>query len=333
MKKTIQIISMLLFIIWSCEPIDEERIYEEKLTVFANLEADLPLAFDTVFVTYSHSINEKHEGNNKWVEDGTVMMIHEADTILFTEAEGKPGRYVTNNYSLIVQAGVRYTLYVSDGIDEIISETIVPSAIELESVSNDSLWRCGENTSVEPINIYPFGMDQLMAFYGGFGDSSIFKYDTVVYKEDDCYTSSFTSMPYFIVKWQSETEPGMMRNIMIAQDDSPSNFIMDTSFSAIAFKGTPFQDEDGNYYRPNPQVWNFSQQEIYFSWLAFNYYGLYLMIIQSTDQAFADYYKGDPISMNQYVLPESNIEGGYGLFTSTNSVAFFVYIVQEADGN
>jgi len=332
MRRMIQILLFCLLSLWSCEPIDEDVIYEEKLTVFANLEANVPLAFDTVFVSYSHAIDERHEGNNKWVEDGTVFMIHDGDTIQFDEVENKPGRYATPFSPHIVQGGAHYTIYVSDGDLEIVSETTVPSTINLESVSNDTLWSCGEDTIVDPINIYPLSMDELMAVMGGFGDPSLVKYDTVTYKEDDCYTSSFTSMPYFIVRWSSDTEPGMMRNIMMALEGTTENFIMDTSFSAMAFKGQPFQDEDGNYYRINPQVWNFSQQDIYFSWLAFNYYGLHLIIVQSTDQAFADYYEGDPLSMNQYILPQSNIEGGYGLFTSTNSSAFFVYIVRE-EGN
>ncbi len=321
-------IGMLLLIL-GCEPLDDETIYEEKLTVFANLEANLPLAFDTVFVSYSHAIDEKHEGNNKWVEDGTVYMIHDADTIHFSEVDGKPGRYVTPFFPHIVQGGSIYSLYVSDGENEVFSETEIPSTISLESVANDSLWTCHEDSVVDRININPLQMDELMAIMGGFGDSSLIQYDTVTYIEDECYTSSFASMPYFIIRWSSDSEPGMMRNIMISLENTTENFIVDTSFSAMAFKGEPFQDEEGNLYRLNPQVWNFSQQDIYFSWLAFNYYGLHLIIVQSTDQAFSEYYEGDPLSMNQYILPQSNIVGGYGLFTSTNSSAFFVYIAPE----
>jgi hypothetical protein len=324
-----QTLLLFMMIFWSCEPIDEDVSYEEKLTVFANLEANLPLAFDTVFVSYSHAIDEKHEDNAKWMENGTVYIIHEADTFYFHESPDMPGRYATNDFSHFVQGGGSYSLYVSDGINHVTAQTIVPDSIVLESVSNDSLWQCGDDTRVEAIDIYPFGMDDLMAFWGGFGNPDIMRHDTVVYKKDDCYTSSFTSMPYFVVRWQSDSEPGMMRNINVAMEDTTSNFIMDTSFSALAFKGAPYQDEAGNYYRSNPQVWNFSQPDLYFSWLSFNYYGLHLIMIQSTDHAFSDYYKGDPMSFNQYVLPDSNIEDGYGLFTATNTSAFFVYIARE----
>jgi hypothetical protein len=32
---------------------------------------------------------------------------------------------------------------------------------------------------------------------------------------------------------------------------------------------------------------------------------------------------------NQYVLPESNIEGGYGLFSSTHSIYFVIYVKKD----
>ena len=42
-----------------------------------------------------------------------------------------------------------------------------------------------------------------------------------------------------------------------------------------------------------------------------------------------NYYSGDPAGQNQYLLPESNIIGGYGLFSSTNAKAFLVNIERE----
>jgi len=35
------------------------------------------------------------------------------------------------------------------------------------------------------------------------------------------------------------------------------------------------------------------------------------------------------MGQNQYLLPESNIKNGYGLFSSTNAKAFLVNILKE----
>ena len=61
-------------------------------------------------------------------------------------------------------------------------------------------------------------------------------------------------------------------------------------------------------------------------WLYFNYYGKHLVVVQSSDEAYYDYLSGDPLGQNQYIIPDSNIEGGYGLFTSNYSKAFFLNI-------
>ena len=65
-------------------------------------------------------------------------------------------------------------------------------------------------------------------------------------------------------------------------------------------------------------------------WLFFNYYGKHIMYIQSTDPAYYEYLSGDPLGQNQYLLPDSNINNGYGLFYSTFSTPFFLN-VEKAD--
>lgn len=90
-------------------------------------------------------------------------------------------------------------------------------------------------------------------------------------------------------------------------------------------------DEEGLYYRNTPVIWNLSQPILNFGWLSFNYYGVHMIEIQVADQNFLDYYRGFPMGppQNQYILPDGNIEEGYGLFSSTFSRIFFVYIKEE----
>ena len=54
------------------------------------------------------------------------------------------------------------------------------------------------------------------------------------------------------------------------------------------------------------------------------------MMVQSSDQTYYDYLSGDPLGSKLYILPDSNIEDGYGLFSSTTSKPFFVN-VKKAD--
>ena len=49
------------------------------------------------------------------------------------------------------------------------------------------------------------------------------------------------------------------------------------------------------------------------------------MTFQATDEAFFDYFQGLP-EFNTFVLPTSNVEGGYGLVSSSASKSFLVYV-------
>ena len=49
-------------------------------------------------------------------------------------------------------------------------------------------------------------------------------------------------------------------------------------------------------------------------WLYFDYYGYYMMTYKSTSDSYFNYFKGDPVGQNIYLLPDSNFEGGLGVF-------------------
>ena len=61
------------------------------------------------------------------------------------------------------------------------------------------------------------------------------------------------------------------------------------------------------------------------SWLFYDYYGYHLMTFQATDEAFFNYFQGLP-EFNTFVLPASNVVGGYGLVSSSASKSFLVYV-------
>jgi len=354
-------IGSLLFI--SCEPPVDATAYEEKLVVYGNLIANAPF-MDTVFVSRSYEIDEPHESKEKWVSNATVTISGSGDTISFLPVVDSPGRYLAQPSPCFVLPGVEYILDVIWEEYHVSAVTLVPDTFFIWSISSDD-WECEEETVlVDSIGLHQDenSMEDIM-FSVAIGNFNNLVMDTVVYREGPCYTTSFVSVPMFILEWESETEPGMVRVVSWSLEDTVKemepfkdldgdslfdegepfqdinqsgerdlylvNAIIDTSLSAMAFKGQMFRDEDGNYYRPNPAVWNLSQNELDFGWMSFNYYGVHLIIIQATDHSFSDYFEGDPFRQNQYILPNSNIEGGYGLFSSSYYRYFLVYVAPE----
>ena len=114
------------------------------------------------------------------------------------------------------------------------------------------------------------------------------------------------------------------------QDLTLINTFYDTTDVFKIWKGPYLRDENYNPYLGNPFLWTVETSPSPIMWLYFNYYGKHLMVIQASDDAYYDYLSGDPLGQNQYILPDSNIEGGYGLFTSNYSKAFFINI-EKAD--
>tara|TARA_Y100001936_G_C16014135_1_gene635441 strand:- start:21 stop:1214 length:1194 start_codon:yes stop_codon:yes gene_type:complete len=112
------------------------------------------------------------------------------------------------------------------------------------------------------------------------------------------------------------------------QDMTLINTFYDTTAVFNIWKGPYFRDDNYNPYLLNPFVWTIETSPSPIMWLYFNYYGKHLIVVQASDDAYYDYLSGDPLSQNQYLLPDSNIEGGYGLFTSNYSKAFFLNIIK-----
>ena len=108
------------------------------------------------------------------------------------------------------------------------------------------------------------------------------------------------------------------------------NTFYDTTDVFKLWKGPYWRDEYNNPFLDNPFIWNVETSPYPIMWLFFNYYGKHIMYIQSTDPAYYEYLSGDPLGQNQYLLPDSNINNGYGLFYSTFSKPFFLNI-ERAD--
>ena len=175
-----------------------------------------------------------------------------------------------------------------------------------------------------------------------------------------CSVGSFASKPYFVLDiddQEEETNPNLSAIRILAyaleekemgleplnndetffdynengiRDLTLINTFYDTTDVFKIWKGPYLRDENYNPYLLNPFLWTVETSPSPIMWLYFNYYGKHLMVIQASDDAYYDYLSGDPLGQNQYILPDSNIEGGYGLFTSNYSKAFFINI-EKAD--
>ncbi len=84
-------------------------------------------------------------------------------------------------------------------------------------------------------------------------------------------------------------------------------------------------------YRYNPWLWNIETSPTVVMWLYFNYYGYYLMTFKATSESYFNYFSGDPVGQNIYLLPDSNLEGGLGVFYSSASTSFLVYVDRYDD--
>ena len=81
-------------------------------------------------------------------------------------------------------------------------------------------------------------------------------------------------------------------------------------------------------YRNNPWLWNADRAPSPIMWLYFDYYGYYMMTYKSTSDSYFNYFKGDPVGQNIYLLPASNFEGGLGVFYSSSSASYLVKIIE-----
>ena len=95
------------------------------------------------------------------------------------------------------------------------------------------------------------------------------------------------------------------------------------------WKGPYFRDEDNNPYLLNPFIWTVETSTTPIMWLYFDYYGLQLMTFQATSESYFNYFSGDPVGQNIYLLPDSNFEGAKGVFYSSASTSFLVYVKRD----
>tara|TARA_X000001036_G_C20687852_1_gene808348 strand:+ start:3217 stop:4296 length:1080 start_codon:yes stop_codon:yes gene_type:complete len=358
MKKIFLI--LLFFIAFSC--IDEKPAeYEEKLIVFSSITGGLSMGVggDTCVVSLSNEITNDVDPQSLFISNALVIISENgsdtADTLF--PVENKPGRYLTKP-DVVFKNGKTYNLNVTWNNFSVTSETTIPDSIKISSPNNEYYICDGEQLKVDSIQTDNFDIDLLpvSSFEELIPFINLDNISTAYYKDDGCYIGSFASFPLFLIdfeaensktiqifsqaleRWNRGLEPDSDDNNSISfwdynkngiQDSSFTNLIYDTSFVYLIWKGDYLRYENGEPFRINPGMWQVSLTPTPMSWLYFDYYGMHLITIAATDDSYYNYYSGDPAANNQYLLPNSNINNGYGLFFSKASKSFLVNIASE----
>ena len=362
MKKGLLLLPLLIHT--GC--IDEEpAAYEEKLVVYASLTAGLPMGVlgDTCIVSLSADITEEKDPQGLFVSDALVTVHEVGKTATDTPfpVTGSPGRYLPKE-SVIFDPGKTYRLEATWQDFNVYGETKVPENIEFSSPSGETYICDGNERLVDNVNTENFDIAWLKAT-GGFEEIfqkiDFTKISTAIYRNERCYVGSFASFPLFFLNFNSEdystiqissfaleSEVRGLEPLMGSGDDNPFfdynrngmrdstfvNLIYDTTSLYQLWKEDYLRLENGDPYRINPFQWQVVESPVPMSWLFFNYYGLHLITLSATDDNYYNYYSGDPVAQNEFLLPEGNIIDGYGLFFSKASKAFLVNIVPDSAG-
>ncbi len=335
--KYLSVICMVIFLGCNIQDVDEP--YEKKIVVFGNIQANLPMV-DTLFVSQTASVDEEVDADELWITNANVKISSEDGTEIAQPVTGMPGRYLTRK-DYIYRPGTKYNLTVEVDGKTLTAETTTPEKMEIGSIKNSDYQCKEESIPVSYINTN----NAKMTAAGLITTGTI---DTVTYRSGECYTASFASYPLFKIDFnvadyntvriltlaleaaEKDLEPeGKDYNSNGYRDSTFINLIYDTTRVYQLWKGAYFRDENNNPYRQNPFVWTVETAPVNMSWLFFNYYGLQLITVQATDNNYFEYLKGDPLGQNIYTMPKSNVDGGYGLFSSTYANFFFVYLKPE----
>jgi len=275
---------------------------------------------------------------------------------------------IENYLNYIIQPGQTYHLVVNHDLDSVIATTTVPNEMNITPYDMGD-YECPDGTilptsTIDVNNLENLSFEQLITLAQSpdtFISENSINVDTVTYRFGDCFTQSFASYPMFGVDFDADNhktvkilsyaldahirglEPLDSLSSIIDPDSGGffdynyneirdsvyTNLIYDTSIGFRIWKGPYPRDEENNPYRINPWQWNVETAPTPIMWLYFDYYGLHLMTFRSTSESYFNYFSGDPVGQNIYLLPDSNVENGLGVFYSNYSSSFVVYVRRD----
>jgi len=362
----------ILLLLIRCELPTENIFYEKNPVLFGYIDAGLN-RIEPIYLSWSNNFSTSHLNQENYIENATISIstngnIPEYENIEFTYIESGEYRAISPN-NLEITPGSEWSIAATFNDNNknytLNSTTTIPNEINLTSTESSIPWNCnGESVFVNSeFNLYQ--NQNVPSLIEGWLDTQDLSFleniqaDQITYNTEECYTSSFASVPFFTLDLGSENENIVSRYTTIAletnKDINNDGYnipyeaaIFDTTLSALAFKGpmnyteidySQFPDigqipyEWGWYREPIDRI-NLTGSIISVGWLFFDYYGINMMLVQPMGKEYEDYFEGDPDEFSApYTLRETNIQSNqgnaYGLFYSTNSKFFFFNVLRE----
>ena len=295
-------LALLLAAAMGCEWINDlppDQSYEEKIVVNGILIAGTPIDSSAltskVRVHRSAAITEPYDGISVALAEATVVLSDGDSDYALLQYDDLPGMWW--HPQLVIQAGETYTIHVSDGIhDPVTATTTLPSALRFTGIMVDG----------EP-------RDSI---------------GSVVYKPavgPDVGILEPVQFTFFVVPEDSLNPPTMARLVATSLEPSAATMINeDDTVKAGIFKwqGIPPDSLERRILFGRSSTLNIVnlEGEVVVGWTVVRFYGQQNLTVFALDEAYYNYHRGNlegPPSDPNY-LPESNVMGGYGLFSSAN---------------
>lgn len=305
-KSTIAIsILFSLFTVLSCESLldlPDPKQFEELIVLNANLESGA----DNVRITLnlSASIDDLFDEQTTLLSGATVILKY--NSISDTLVETAPGIYSSTDTVFEVKSGATYSIEAYDNEHTTVTAfTTVPAPIELYDLSpvinpNDSLVYVPAGEDAQFLYPYMFSF-KVRALNGGSFPAMIRLVNEALDARAETMVTEDDTLKAFLFKWEG------------IGDDSPldiTNRIL--TKSEISFNSV---DTDAIYK---------------LGWIYYTFYGPQRLEVFALDQGYYNYHvlnlEGPPTDPNY--LPESNITGGYGLFSSSYKVSLDYYLLR-----
>ena len=303
-KRAVPVVGLVLMTLggFGCDWINglpPDQSYREKIvlngTLIAGTLIDSSALTATIRLHRSADITEPYNDLSVTLDGATVTLTEGDSSYALLAYREAPGLWY--HPTLLIQAGLTYSILVTtERHDPVTATTTVPSALAITDIMVDGEVRDSIGTIVyKPAN----------------GDSvTLFR------------PTQFT---FRIVPDEALNPPAMARLVLTARNaEEPTMITDDDELRAffIKWQGIPADSVAQRIRRGRSVSLNSINygEEFIVGWSLLRFYGQQNLSIFAMDQAYLDYHKGniEGLPSDPNYLPNSNVIGGYGLFSSAN---------------
>jgi len=308
MKSKSPILISLLYLILtvsSCESLldlPDPKQFEELIVLNANLESGA----DNVKITLnlSASIEDLFDEQTTLLSGATVILKY--NSISDTLEETSAGIYSSTDTAFEVKSGVTYSIEAYDNTHTTVAAfTTVPAPIELYDISpviipNDTLVYVPAREDAQFLDPYMFSF-KVRTLNGGSFPPMIRLVNVALDAREETMVTEDDTLKAFLFKWEGigDESPLDIKNRILTKSE--------ISFNSV--------DTDASYK---------------LGWIYYTFYGPQRLEVFALDQGYYNYHvqnlEGPPQDPNY--LPESNIIGGFGLFSSSHKVSLDYYLLR-----